>query len=61
MNYLGNKEYVFKFRKRFVELTCSTAQGAALSLHNRLAQLSQASHQQHHIACHDGLERRTEK
>ncbi len=29
----------------YVELTCSTAQGAALSLYNRLAQLSQASHQ----------------
>lgn len=36
------------------------AQGAALSFYNCLAQLGQASHQQHHITCHDGLEPETD-
>lgn len=36
-------------------LTRSSAEGVALRLYDCLAQFSQASHQRHHIACHDGL------
>lgn len=36
-------------------LTRSSAKGVALRLYDCLAQFSQASHQRHHIACHDGL------
>lgn len=37
------------------QLTRSSAKGVALHLNDCLAKLSQASHQQHHIACHGGL------